>query len=132
VIVEFGRTTVFPCIHTIAYYKLHKRLMLGQVLSEQVPSVYTYEYERSTLKERIVAIALIRFTMTGLHCHPVCPPQNQTNQKRSRHAIGLWLLVLVDQRTGRRSSTSITMVVVAKTGVAERVHDDDDGETGVY
>jgi hypothetical protein len=32
--------------------------MLGQVMSEQVPSVYTHEYERLMLKEKIVPICM--------------------------------------------------------------------------
>jgi hypothetical protein len=47
-----------PCIHAIAYYRLHKRLLLQQVLSEQIPSLYTYEYERSMLKINCVPVCM--------------------------------------------------------------------------
>jgi hypothetical protein len=60
-----------PCLHATANYKVHKRLMLGQVLSDQVPPVYTYEYQRSILKNNVIPVCLDTIAHDGITLPPI-------------------------------------------------------------
>jgi hypothetical protein len=72
-----------PCIHAVAYYKLHKRMMLEQVMNDLVPSVHTYEYERSMLKKNVVPICM----NTIQHDRTTLPPGVSDKRSAGRPKI---------------------------------------------
>jgi hypothetical protein len=82
-----------PCIDAIAYFRLHKRVLLEQVLSEQVDHFYTYDNERSLLSSNIVPVCMDRICHDRTTLPPGMSSKRSTGRpkkkrirKRSRHA----------------------------------------------
>jgi hypothetical protein len=66
-----------PCIDAIAYYRLHKQVLLEQVLSDHVNHNYTYEIERKLISNNLTPVCMERV------CYDV-PPKDSTKRKTGR------------------------------------------------
>ena len=82
-----------PCIDAIAYFKLHKHMLLQNMLFEEVDWHYTYEHERCLLKNNIVPVCMERLYHDGSTLPPMAStkrttgrPKKQRIRKRSRWA----------------------------------------------
>jgi hypothetical protein len=54
-----------PCIDTTAYFRLQKKVLLEQVLSEHVNNNYTYEIERMLLSNNLMLVCMDRVCYDG-------------------------------------------------------------------
>jgi hypothetical protein len=70
----------FHCLHAIAYFKMHKRVLLEEVMSEHINRHYTYESERMLLRKNIVPICmeLVRYDGSTL------PPKQSMKRSTGR------------------------------------------------
>jgi hypothetical protein len=69
-----------PCIDAIAYFRLHKKVLLEQVLSEHVNHNYTYEIERMLLSNNLTPVCMERVCYDGSKL----PPKDSTKRKTGR------------------------------------------------
>jgi hypothetical protein len=82
-----------PCIDGIAYYKLHEKLTVDQVLEGKIDSNYTYDNQRSMLSRNIISVCLNRLRPDDTALPPAASqkknvgrPKNKRFRKRSRYA----------------------------------------------
>jgi hypothetical protein len=69
-----------PCIHAIAYFRLHEQVSLEHLFTEQVDPHYTYENERCLLRQNIVPVCIERICLDG----NTLPPWASTKRSTGR------------------------------------------------
>jgi hypothetical protein len=70
----------FPCIDAIAYFRLHKKVMLEHVLSERVHQHYMYENEMMLLRKNVVPVCMEWVCLDGT----TLPPKESTKRSTGR------------------------------------------------
>jgi MULE transposase domain/SWIM zinc finger len=82
-----------PCIHAIAYFRMHQNMSLQHILDEHVDRHYTYEHERLLLKNNITPVCIERVSRdagtlppTSLNTRSTGRPKKVRLRKRSRWA----------------------------------------------
>jgi Transposase, Mutator family len=73
-----------PCIDAIAYFKLHKHMLLRNMLSEEVDWHYTYEHERCLLKKNIVPVCMERLYHDGSTLPPMASTKRSTGRPKKK------------------------------------------------
>jgi hypothetical protein len=69
-----------PCIHAIAYFRLHKKVLLEQILHEEVHQYYTYENEKMLLRRNINPVCMELLCYDG----KTLPPRESTIRSTGR------------------------------------------------
>jgi hypothetical protein len=86
---EYG----FPCVDAMAYLRLHRRLLLCQVMSAYVDPLYRYERELEMLSDNIIPVCIANIARDGRTLPPkqskkrqAGRPKKKRIRKRSRYA----------------------------------------------
>ena len=72
----------FPCVDALAYYRLHEKLTVNQVLEHHINKVYTYENEKDLLRLNIVPVCMETLTPDGVTNPPVPLMENRRGRPK--------------------------------------------------
>ena len=68
------------CIHAVAYSRLHRNLLLQQILDDHVDKHHTYEYEAQLLQNNILPVCMQRISPDGI----TLPPRRSRKRSTGR------------------------------------------------
>jgi len=69
-----------PCIHAVAYFRLHRNLLLQQILDEHVDKHHTYEHEAQLFQNNVIPVCMERISPDGI----TLPPRPSTKRSTGR------------------------------------------------